>query len=486
MGIVTFAAGLLLPCLLGIAVLAAIRDTRRSLDAPGEIAWIVGAGYLAGAFLLTLWMRVLSLAGIPFGAAVIGLPLALATLALAYVASRRHGQIATRAAFSSAMRSLVTPPDVTDATRLAWRLLVAWMAIRYALLALEVSWQPLYPWDAWIQWATKARVWYEEGAIVPFARSAAWFAAGGSVWFDASPEYPSTVPLLQVWTCIALGRWDDVLMNWPWWQFSVALTLAVYGALREQEVPALSALIGAFLVASLPLANVHVALAGYADLPMAAYYTGAVLAFLRWVRSRSLRDGAVALLLAVACTQIKIPGLAWALTIAPGIVVALWPRRGPRYVLIGLAVALFALAVLAQTDPVVLGYRLHLDFDPAWRALLETHFLLANWHLLWYAALAAAFLAWRQLASPRLAPLTAVAAAGALFLVVVFSFTNARFWVTEQTTINRATLHVAPLAAVFVVLAFRAFAARFAAAHPPANAQPPAIGAASPVAPPAA
>ena len=161
MGIVTFAAGLLLPCLLGIAVLAAIRDTRRSLDAPGEIAWIVGAGYLAGAFLLTLWMRVLSLAGIPFGAAVIGLPLALATLALAYVASRRHGQIATRAAFSSAMRSLVTPPDVTDATRLAWRLLVAWMAIRYALLALEVSWQPLYPWDAWIQWATKARVWYE-------------------------------------------------------------------------------------------------------------------------------------------------------------------------------------------------------------------------------------------------------------------------------------------------------------------------------------
>src|SRR4029077_18327919 len=105
MGIVTFVAGLLLPCLLGIAVLAAIRDTTRSLAAPGEIAWIVGAGYLAGAFLLTLWMRVLSLAGIPFGAAVIGLPLALATVALAFVASRRHGGIATLAAFPSAMRA---------------------------------------------------------------------------------------------------------------------------------------------------------------------------------------------------------------------------------------------------------------------------------------------------------------------------------------------------------------------------------------------
>jgi hypothetical protein len=466
MEIVTLVAGLLLPCVLGIAALAAIRDTTRPLGAPGEIAWIAGAGYLTGAFLLTLWMRVLSLAGVRFGAVAIGLPLLLATVALAFVAWRRHGGGSSFAAIASAARALVAPADLAGATRLAWQLLVGWIALRYLLLALEVSWQPLYPWDAWIQWATKARVWYEEGTIVPFARSAAWFAAGGSVWFDASPEYPPTVPLLQVWTCIALGRWDDVLMNWPWWQFSVALTLAVYGALREESVTALPALVGAFLVASLPLANVHVALAGYADLPMAAYYTGAVLAFLRWSHSRSLRDAAVALFLAIACTQIKVPGLAWALTIVPGVVVALWPRRGPRYVLIGFAVALFALAVLAQTSPVILRYRLHLDFDPAWRALLETHFLLANWHLLWYAAIAAALLAWRQLASPSLAPLTAVAAAGALFLVVVFSFTNARLWVTEQTTINRATLHVAPLAAVFAVLAFRAFAARFAAARP--------------------
>ena len=95
---------------------------------------------------------------------------------------------------------------VTRATRIAWQLLLAWLVIRYALLALEVIWQPLYQWDAWIQWATKARVWYEQGRIEPFARSEAWFAAGGGVWFDASPDYPPTMPLLQVWTCIALGR----------------------------------------------------------------------------------------------------------------------------------------------------------------------------------------------------------------------------------------------------------------------------------------
>jgi hypothetical protein len=472
MEILTLTAGLLLPWLLGVATLGAVRSAKRPLDVPGEIAWIAGAGYFVGAFLLTLWMRALSQGGVRFGALAIGAPLGIATAALAYAAWRRHGGATLRDAVRGALRALVAPAGLARASRIAWQLLVLWIALRYALLALHVAWQPLYPWDAWIQWATKARVWYELGYLAPFARAEPWFLAGGSLWFDASPEYPPTVPLLQVWTCIALGRWDDVLMNWPWWQLSAALTLAVCGALRSQGVAALPALVGTFLVASLPLSNVHVALAGYADLPMAAYYTGAALAFLRWSASRDPRDAGVALLLAVACTQIKVPGLVWALTLLPGVVVALLPRQGLKVTAIGLALTLFVLAVLAQTSPVILNYRLHLDFDPAWRALGETHFLLSNWHLLWYAVLAAALLAWRQLLAPGLAPLTAVVTTGGLFLVVVFSFTNARLWVTEQTTINRATLHVAPLAAVFAVLAFRAFAARWSASHAAPAATP--------------
>jgi hypothetical protein len=51
-------------------------------------------------------------------------------------------------------------------------------------------------------------------------------------------------------------------------------------------------------------------------------------------------------------------------------------------------------------------------------------------------------------------------AAGALFLAVVFAFTNAREWVETQTTINRAVLHLAPLSAVWMLVAFRAWATR--------------------------
>jgi hypothetical protein len=360
-----------------------------------------------------------------------------------------------------ASRALVDPPGLGGRARLAWRLLLGWIALRFVLLALAVEWQPLYPWDAWTQWATKARVWYELGRIVSFATADAWFAADGTAYFDAWPSHPPTLPLLQVWTCVALGHWDDALMNWPWWQTAVALAAAVYGGLRSFGMSPLGALVATYLVASLPLANVHVALAGYAELPMAAFYTGAVLAFLRWAATRDRHDAALAALLAFACTQIVNPGLVWALTLVPGLIVALLPRIGLKIAASGLAALLFLLAVVAQSSFALIGYAVHLRFAPAWPAAGESAFVLGNWNLLWYGVIIAALLAGRALVSPALAPLTIVAAAGALFLLAVFAFPDVGLWFSDQVSLNRATLPFAPVAVVFAVLAFRAFSLRW-------------------------
>ena len=468
------AAALLLPWILGSTMLGALRSPSRAPDAPGEIAWLAGAGWFVGAFALTLWMRVLSLAGVRFGLAAVALPLLAVALVLAALTWRRDGRRVVAAKFA-AFRALVASPGLAGAARAFWWAAIAWLALRFALLALEVAWRPLYPWDAWIQWATKARVWYEFGLLAPFARSAEWFAAAGKLFFDASPEYPPTVPLWQVWMSLALGRFDDALMNAPWWMTAVMLAVAVYGAVRRLGQGPLAALAAAALVATLPLANVHVALAGYADLPLAAYYTVGTLAFVQWATAaradsaavgRDWRDAAVALLLLAACTQIKNPGLAWVLTLAPGLAVALWPRHGLKLAAAGFVAAAIALALLAQAHPVVFNYRLHLDFEPDWAALGQSYFLLGNWNLLWYGAIVVIALAWRQLLSPALAAYTLTIAAGVLFLFIVFGFTNARAWVTDQTTVNRATLHFAPLVVVWMVLAFNAFAARWREAHP--------------------
>jgi hypothetical protein len=427
-------------------------------------------------------MRALSLAGVRFSLAAIALPLAAALAACAVLAWRRGGGLPP--AVGNALRALAASPGLAGTARVAWWLLVAWLAVRFALLGAEVLSRPLYPWDAWTQWATKARVWYELGYLAPFARVNAWLAANGALYFDASPEYPPTMPLLQAWSCIVLGRWDDTLMNAAWWQIGVCLALVVYGGLRTLGVAALAALGGAFLVASLPLANAHVALAGYADLPMAACYTAAALAFLRWNDGRHRADAAVALLLAFACTQIKNPGWFWAATLLPGLVVALLPRIGVRVALAGFAAIAILLVALARFKLRLFNYQFDLNYAPAWGDLAESYFLLGNWHLLWYGAIAAALLAFRQLLSPALAPLTMVVGAGLVFLFFVFGFTTASAYISDQTTVNRATLHLAPLIVVFMVLAWQAFARQWAAAHPePAMSYPADTVAAPPPAP---
>jgi hypothetical protein len=77
---------------------------------------------------------------------------------------------------------------------------------------------------------------------------------------------------------------------------------------------------------------------------------------------------------------------------------------------------------------------------------------------LWYGAIAVTLLAWRQLLSPALAPVSAIVATAAVFLFVLVGFPGARAWLADQTTVNRATLHVAALVVVFAALAFREFA----------------------------
>lgn len=479
MAYLALACGLALPWLLGFLLLLALDWPRASANASAKVnggatALRLGYGYFAGAILLTLWMRALSAAGVAFGRVSIGAPLLIAIVALV-VWARRRNRISV-AAGRGALKSLLRPP-LSGWQRWVWSLLVAWLALRFVSLAMEVAWRPLFPWDAWVQWATKARVWYELGHIAPFVRSAAWLSGDTGAYFDASPNYPATVPLLQVWSCIALGRWDDSAMNWPWLLMLLALTLAVYGALRDAGLPMLGALVGAYFVASLPLLNAHVALAGYADLMMAGVYTLAALAFYRWTLRRDPRDALLALLLALACPLIKIPGIAWALTLVPGIVMALLPRHGLKLVGIGLGVATLILLALAQFEPTLLGYRLHLDFRPSWQSLGEADFLFDNWHLLAYAVVVLTLLGARRLATPPLAPLAAVVASALAFLFVVFAFTNAAEWMADFTTVNRATLPLAPLLMCLCVLLWRELTTPTRALSPTAM-EPASVGAA--------
>ena len=465
MDVVLLLLGWLLAWALGVAVLLALRARPASLRDAGELAYVVGCGFLVGQFLVTLEMRLLALAGIAFARMAIAGPIAVATAVALWLAVRRsRGSLVddTR----TAVRTFAAR-ELPRWQRMLWFGILGWLAIRFGLLLLEVLRRPLFPWDAWTQWATKARVWYELRTLVPFTGATEWLAApNGSVYLDAAPHYPATIPLTQVWSALALGRWDDALINLPWWLTGVAFGFALYGLLREAQFGRAGAIIGTWLVLSMPIVDAHVALAGYADLAMAAYFTLTAFAWLRFVRTRRGGDLALALLLASACVLVKNPGKLWLAMLVPGIVAAWLPRRGLRFAAACFAVAAIAALVLTRSGVTLLGYHLQLDFDMPWGGLARAYFAFANWHLLFYAALAVAALGWRQLLSRELAPLTLVVAAGFAFLLFGFAFTNARVWVEDQSTVNRATLHLAPLIAVWMLMTFRAWARTQAAVAP--------------------
>src|SRR6185503_1202690 len=149
---VALAAGLMLPWVLGLALLFALGWQQAGRGSGGTAALRAGFGYCIGTLLLTLWMRLLSAVGVPFGWLSIGLPLAMAAAALAALALRagRIAPVDLRAMPGSLLR-----PPLPRWQRVVWIGLIAWLALRFLLLAADVAWLPLYPWDAWVQWATK-------------------------------------------------------------------------------------------------------------------------------------------------------------------------------------------------------------------------------------------------------------------------------------------------------------------------------------------
>jgi hypothetical protein len=445
--------GELLPWLAGSLWIACLWRSA----APGRRALVLGYGYLAGSLALTLWMRALSVFGVAFEWTSIAAPLFAAAAIAAWLLRGRGAPVPPSPGIH---RDVLEPDSETSGLHTAlWWLFVALIAAHLALAALEIVWRPLYPWDAWTQWATKSRVWYELQRIAPFAGATTWF--GGNAYIDAAPDYPANLPLLQVWACIGLGRWDDSLMNLPSLSFALALALGFYGQLRRAGRSALFAIAGTYAVLSLPLLDTHVALAGYADFPLAVYYSLAAIALWQWSVSRDPVQLALAAILAVACPLTKNPGWIWLLTLLPAVIVTLLPRHGLRIVGgLGLAAAL-TLIVLGLADVAILGYRLGSTFQPVWMPLWQNYYEFANWHLLWYLLPALALLNYRRLLRPPLVSGTVTVAGGFGFLFVVFSFSNAAAWVADYSTVNRATLHLAPLLVFYMLaLAHAAVSAR--------------------------
>ncbi|MCP5195252.1 MAG: hypothetical protein H6974_00390 [Gammaproteobacteria bacterium] len=423
---------------------------------PGVWPLAMGYGYLLGSLTAILLLRAQAAVGLPMDLGGPLLILGLLALAGGGLAWRRIPSLPSNCILSGEKERYGV-----------WRtglciLLLLWLGWRFYLLAQEVWLRPLYPWDAWTTWMVRARVWSELRQWVPFVEPHRWLAdASGSVYTIHAWTYPEAVSLLALWPTLAFGSWNETVAHLPWLGLALALGLGFYGQARCWGVSSLTALIFVWLLLSLPMLETHVALAGYADLWLAATFGFATWAFLQWARTRDAWQGWLALLLALACPWIKREGLVWILLLMPAATVVWMPRRYWSWLAGGGALLAggwcvtggwtFTVAGLGEVwlTPQVLQLpwlgRFELQYHDVWAPVARNLLLLGNWHLFGYLLLAALLASLPRIVAEawRLAGMVLVAA-GLLMLFILFFWTEAYLWAEQYTSINRVFLHFVP------------------------------------------
>ncbi len=464
--IVGLSVALILPWAMGSLLVYRLFQAESCRNLP----LIVGHGYMVGLFTTGLLVRgAASILGAPSFWSVAGL-MSLVILGLLFmVVQNRTAQADAEGA----------GPGSTTWQWVLIMLLLGLSGLRLWALAQELVLRPLFPWDAWMNWAPKAVVWFGRGELVEFVSPPDWLAAADRStvytlgnWRAA--QYPEGLPLVSLWTMMGAQTSVHSLLNLPWLCTLVALASAFLGHLRLAGAPLWLASMAVYFLISMPYVDVHTVLAGYADLWLTAAFTLSVLCLHAGGLTGQRRYTLIAVVLALFCTQLKVPGLALAavtLTFAALQLLGLQARYQLLALVFLASIAAAAIVVgvelsvpglgdlLLSTDAIQLPLlgRLELGWHPVHSVILKTLFAMINWHLLWYlyAFVMGAFLigcirgpgpADHQ-AGVVLATLTAV-----FIITLVFVVTPYYQQALDLKTVNRAYLYVAPLALYTVFL----------------------------------
>jgi hypothetical protein len=338
--------------------------------------------------------------------------------------------------------------------------LMALLLVRNFQLLLDVAWRPLYAWDAWVNWAPKAKVWFYEGRLVDFVSPADWLHAlpGESVRTLVTWRYPETIPLIQLWMALCAGRWDDLAINLPWAFCAPALAVAMLGQLRSAGILPVPAALAPAVMLTTPFTNVHSFLAGYADIWMASWVCLGAMALWNHSRQPAPAQRGLLLLCILVCPLIKLPGTIFAAILA----FAWWVSGGKAWRLPAAAVlaALLGLTMLVGVSlELPGGGRLLISAERLvlprigeyalgvhniWPAVRASLFFSGNWHFLWFVLPVGLFWLNELDRRSRVACVATLLPAYA-FVFGVFFLTERYVDAANLTSLNRAVLHIVPM-----------------------------------------
>ncbi len=443
------AVAVLLPWLAGVAVVRAVSGSQWNLYAGLGLGFFVGQ--IVVIVLLLAWDWLFSgLSFWPIAGALAGGSAVLLGATLLMGGSPR---VSRMQALSWPVRLLM----------LALMGLVLW---RFGTMVQELALRPLFAWDAWMNWAPKAVVWFYHGELTPFVLPPAWLVAGPeqevySLGNWRASGYPPGVPLVMLWAMLGADTADHTLVFLPWLFAPAAFALVLWGQLRSFGLGPALAMIVVYASLSLPFLNIHTMLPGYADLWLALYFAlGAMLAE-RWQRLGQPGDVVLALAMAAGCSLMKTPGIVFgglivlALILGRSGIPPRWLGRSVMVVAAGVIVMLLggltATHVSMGGAPWALplpGFlpELRIQPEPLLPILFSSLFVASNWHLLGPVFLLTAAVALRVRGTVILESVGVLSlVVAAALLVFVFGYTQYFEEARNLVTLNRTLVYLVPL-----------------------------------------
>ena len=267
---------LLLPAILGFLIITLLlsRGTGTGLLERLCLAYPLGMG------LLTVQMFLLALVRIPLTLGFAAAPVVLEIAVLYAVMKRKKIPLAGRLSFDL-LRDIFSA-DNHRLKRAALAILTVMAGAKLGSVVLETYLRPIFAWDAFANWSAGAKVFYHSHTLLLDVPPSDFFGKGV---LDRNANYPPLNPLLQVWTSLWTGNFDEVFAKF--WSPFYLLSAAVYLYLvASRETSRLIALVMLVLFLGSPLIAIH-AVEPYSDLPLATSFLFALIAFLYAMRGKN-------------------------------------------------------------------------------------------------------------------------------------------------------------------------------------------------------
>lgn len=213
------------------------------------------------------------------------------------------------------LRNLRITPKVNRTEKVIIIILIFWGGVRLTSLFFELIVQPLYPWDAYTAWLPKARYWHFQEQFTQIISFSEWRDLGKSKlgYIHSSSLEHDFIPLVVVWASTAIGNWDEAIILLPWLLAFIAYMFGFIGQLFVADVNIKLILFSVILLLSIPIINVHIALAGYADLWLSCLYGLGVAALYNHNTRNASSQLVLLALMTLGCLIVKKEsGLAWA------------------------------------------------------------------------------------------------------------------------------------------------------------------------------